>query len=232
MSKAAAIFLAAEIINHPDTILGLATGSTPIGTYEELVRLYQAGILDFSKVRTFNLDEYLGLSPENEQSYRYFMNEHLFSHVNIPMENTHVPSGDEKEAEHSGEIYEQQMKEAGPISIQVLGLGHDGHIGFNEPADAFAKTTAPIALEESTIDANQRFFASREEVPKMAISMGIGTIMRAKKILLLVNGKEKAKILREVLEGPVTPSCPASILQFHPDCTLICDEEAASLLRK
>jgi len=230
MSKTAATLFAAEILENPNTILGLATGSTPIGLYRELVAMYEKGRLDFSQVRTFNLDEYKGLQPEHNQSYHYFMNANLFSHINIRQENIHVPDGNGCEEEDAGETYEELIKKTGQIQIQLLGLGENGHIGFNEPADAFTKTTGEIELTDSTIEANKRFFEKKEDVPRKAISMGIGTIMHAQKIVLLVNGKKKARILKEVIEGPVTPKVPGSILQFHPHVTVICDADAAQYL--
>ena len=217
MSKAAATLFAAE------TILGMATGSTPVGLYKELVKMYEAGDLDFSQVTTFNLDEYIGLAPEHDQSYHYFMNDNLFDHVNINKENVHVPDGVGFEAGESGKAYEELMAKTGQVEIQLLGLGCNGHIGFNEPADEFTKVTGEIDLTDSTIEANKRFFEKKED-------MGIGTIMRAKKIVLLVNGENKAEILKEVVNGPVTPKVPGSILQFHPHVTVICDEEAAKYL--
>ena len=230
MSKAAATLFAAEIMENPKTILGLATGSTPVGLYKELVKMYEAGDLDFSQITTFNLDEYVGLAPENDQSYHYFMNDHLFDHVNINKENVHVPDGVGFEAGEAGKAYEELMAKTGQVEIQLLGLGCNGHIGFNEPADEFTKVTGEIDLTDSTIEANKRFFEKKEDVPRKAVSMGIGTIMRAKKIVLLVNGENKAEILKEVVNGPVTPKVPGSILQFHPHVTVICDEEAAKYL--
>ncbi|MDD3404184.1 MAG: glucosamine-6-phosphate deaminase [Hespellia sp.] len=230
MSRTAAMLFAAEIMEHETTTLGLATGSTPIGFYRELVKLYRQGKLDFSGVSTFNLDEYVGLSPEHEQSYHYFMKEQLFEHVNIRPENIHVPEGTLDLKQDAGAIYEEQIRSAGKIRIQLLGLGENGHIGFNEPADEFTKTTGKILLTNSTIEANKRFFECREDVPKEAVSMGIGTIMRAEKIVLLVNGKKKAKILKEVTEGAVTARVPGSILQFHPNVIVIADEEAGEYL--
>lgn len=230
MSKAAATLFAAEIMENPKTILGLATGSTPVGMYQELIRMYESGDLDFSKVTTFNLDEYVGLAPEHEQSYHYFMNDKLFDHVNINKANVHVPDGVGVEAGEAGKAYEELMERTGQVQIQLLGLGCNGHIGFNEPAEEFTKATGEIDLTDSTIEANKRFFEKKEDVPKKAVSMGIGTIMKAKKIVLLVNGEKKAKILKEVVDGPVTPQVPGSILQFHPHVTVICDEEAAKYL--
>ena len=230
MSRKAANIISAQIIMKPDCVLGLATGSTPIGTYDQLIDWYKKGDLDFSQVTTFNLDEYIGLAPEHDQSYHYFMNDNLFNHVNINKENVHVPDGVGFEAGEAGKAYEELMAKTGQVEIQLLGLGCNGHIGFNEPADEFTKVTGEIDLTDSTIEANKRFFEKKEDVPRKAVSMGIGTIMRAKKIVLLVNGENKAEILKEVVNGPVTPKVPGSILQFHPHVTVICDEEAAKYL--
>ncbi len=228
MSRTAAMILAAQIQLKPDCVLGLATGSTPVGTYEELVRQYRAGHLDFSRVRSANLDEYRGLTRDNDQSYYYFMQQHLFEHVNINPENTFIPDGSRQDADAECARYETILEQLGGVDLQILGLGHNGHIGFNEPADAFAKATHCVDLTRSTIEANRRFFEKEEDVPRQAYSMGIGTIMRARKILLLVSGSEKAAILHEAVAGPVTPRVPASILQFHPDVTVIADEAALS----
>jgi len=230
MSRMAANVIAAQIIMKPECVLGLATGSTPIGTYKELVGKYEAGELDFSKVTSINLDEYRGLSPENDQSYRYFMNDNLFQHVNIRKECTYVPDGLEPDAEKACQTYDEIIKKAGGIDLQLLGMGHNGHIGFNEPSDEFVKNTNCVDLTQSTIDANARFFASIDEVPKQAYTMGIGTIMNAKKVLVVVSGKGKAQIVKDAFFGPVTPKVPASILQLHPDVVLIGDEEALSLI--
>lgn len=228
MSRAAARILAAQVQLKPDCVLGLATGSTPIGTYEELVRQYQAGWLDFSEVKSANLDEYRGLTRDNDQSYYYFMRQNLFRHINIKPENTHIPDGSQSDASAECTRYEHVLTQLGGVDLQILGLGHNGHIGFNEPADSFAQTTHCVDLTRSTIEANQRFFAREEDVPRQAYTMGIGTIMRARKILLLVSGGAKADILYASLRGPVTPQVPASILQFHPDVTVIADEAALS----
>ena len=230
MSRKAANIISAQVILKPDSVLGLATGSSPIGTYEQLVKWYEKGDLDFADVTTVNLDEYYGMKPENDQSYHYFMNDNLFNHVNINKENVHVPDGVGFEVGEAGKAYEELMAKTGQVEIQLLGLGCNGHIGFNEPADEFTKVTGEIDLTDSTIEANKRFFEKKEDVPRKAVSMGIGTIMRAKKIVLLVNGENKAEILKEVVNGPVTPKVPGSILQFHPHVTVICDEEAAKYL--
>lgn len=224
----AAEYIARQIRTKPDCVLGLATGSTPIGTYQNLVRFYQEGSLNFSQVKIFNLDEYKGLSGNNAQSYRYFMQEHLFRHVNIKPENTFIPDGTQTDADAECRRYEETIASLGGIDLQLLGLGHNGHIGFNEPSDSFAKATHCVDLAPSTINANKRFFEREEDVPRQAYTMGIGTIMSARKIILLVCGPDKADILRRALYGPVTPRLPASILQFHPDVTVIADEAALS----
>ena len=228
LSKKAAMIIAAEITQREHPVLGLATGSTPIGAYQVLRELYREGRLDFSAVGTVNLDEYRGLSPEDSHSYRYFMNQELFHHINIDMEKTKVPNGLLTDANKACAEYEEHIRKLGGIHLQILGLGHDGHIGFNEPGDFFPNETHCVKLTEETIEANQRFFSSKEEVPKEAYTMGIGTIMKAKKILLMVSGKDKADILQKVLEGPVTPLIPASILQFHPHVHVLADEAALS----
>ena len=230
MSRIAANFISAQIVLKPDCVLGLATGSSPTGTYGELIKRYQSGDLDFSKVTSVNLDEYKGLSPENDQSYRYFMNTNLFNHVNIDKSHTYVPNGLEPDAEKACADYDAVIENCGGIGLQLLGLGNNGHIGFNEPADAFAKGTHCVDLTPSTIEANARFFSSMDEVPKQAYTMGIQSIMKAKKILVIVSGKAKAGIVKEAFTGPVTPKVPASVLQLHPDVTVITDKEAASLL--
>lgn len=230
MSRAAANIIAAQVILKPDCVLGLATGSTPIGTYDELIRRYEKGDLDFSQVTSVNLDEYKGLPGDNDQSYRYFMDTHLFNHVNIRRDHTFVPNGLEPDSEKACADYNKIIADAGGVDLQLLGLGHNGHIGFNEPADAFAKETHCVDLTQSTIDANARFFASSEEVPKQAYTMGIQTIMRARKIVVVVNGKGKAEIVKKAFFGPITPQVPASVLQLHGDVTIVGDEEALSLL--
>lgn len=231
MSRMAASILAAQIQQKPDCVLGLATGSTPIGMYDELVRQYQDGTLDFSLVKSVNLDEYKGLTREDEQSYSYFMNQHLFGRVNIHPENTYLPDGTQTDAGAECTRYEEVISRLGGVDLQVLGIGRNGHIGFNEPADSFARATHCVELTPSTIDANKRFFEKEEDVPRQAYTMGIGTIMRARRILLLASGADKAEALRGALYGPVTPRLPASILQFHPDVTVIADEAAFSAVR-
>lgn len=225
MSRRAADLIAAQVSEKPDCVLGLATGSTPEGTYAKLISCYEKGKVDFSLVRTVNLDEYEGLSPESPQSYRYFMDKHLFEHINIDPANTHIPNGLSDEAEEC-KRYEELISSLGGIDLQLLGLGHNGHIGFNEPAEEFVRHTHPVELSESTIRANSRLFQSREEMPRRAVTMGIGTIMQAKRILLIVSGKSKREALLRTLSGPVRPDFPASVLQLHRDVTVIADEEA------
>ena len=226
MSRKAANIISAQVIMKPNCVLGLATGSTPIGTYDQLVEWYNKGDLDFSEVTTVNLDEYKGLSRTNDQSYYYFMHQPLFDRVNIDPERTNVPNGMEPDAEKECGRYEELIRSLGGVDLQLLGLGHNGHIGFNEPGEAFEKETHCVDLTESTIEANKRFFASADDVPKQAYTMGIKTIMQAKKILIVVNGENKADIVERAFFGPVTPEVPASILQLHNDVTLVGDEAA------
>ena len=228
MSRKAANILSAQVILKPDSVLGLATGSTPIGMYDQLVEWYKKGDLDFSKVKTVNLDEYKGLTHDNDQSYYYFMHEHLFDRMNIDPANTNVPDGTEEDPEKECARYEKLIESMGGVDIQLLGIRHNGHIGFNEPDSTFAKTTHCVDLAESTVEANKRFFASVDDVPRQAYTMGIGTIMKAKKILLIVNGESKADAVAKAFFGPVTPEVPASILQFHSDVVVIGDSAALS----
>ena len=228
MSKKAANIIASQVVLKPDCVLGLATGSTPIGAYKNLVEKYEQGDLDFSQVTTVNLDEYKGLPRENDQSYYYFMHDNLFDHVNVKPENTHLPDGTKEDANEECARYEELIRTLGGQDLQLLGLGHNGHIGFNEPDAIFEKATHCVDLQESTIEANKRFFASADDVPKQAYTMGIGTIMQAKKILVVVSGEDKADTVAKAFFGPVTPEVPASILQFHKDVILVADEAALS----
>ena len=216
LSRKAASIIASQVLMKPDCVLGLATGSTPIGTYKQLIEWYNKGDLDFSSVKSVNLDEYRGLTRDNDQSYYYFMYNNLFKHININMDCTNVPDGTQSDSDKECSRYEDVIKSLGGIDLQLLGLGHNGHIGFNEPDEEFAKTTHCVDLTQSTID----------EVPKQAYTMGIGTIMKAKKILLVVSGSDKAQILHDVLCGPVTPHVPASVLQLHNDVIVVADEAA------
>ncbi len=220
MSVLAARIMEAQVLLKPNCVLGLATGSSPIGAYRELVKSYQKGLLDFSEVRTVNLDEYCGLSPENPNSYRHFMDENLFDKINIKKENTFLPNGMAQDTEQESVRYEALVTSLGGADLQLLGIGRNGHIGFNEPCDHFPKDTHPVALTQSTIEANSRLFERKEDVPSKAITMGVGTIMKADKILLIA-GKEKKEIIKEALFGKVTPQVPASVLQLHKDVTVI-----------
>ena len=230
MSRIAANVLSAQVTMKPDCVLGLATGSTPIGTYKVLIDRCAKGDLDFSQVKSINLDEYVGLSGEHDQSYRYFMNHNLFDHINIDKANTNVPNGLAEDLDADCARYNEIINTLGPIDVQVLGMGHNGHIGFNEPSDVFELETHKVELAQTTIDANARFFANADDVPRQALTMGIKTIMQAKKVLVVANGKGKAEIVKKAFTGPVTPQVPASILQMHPDVVVVLDEEAASLL--
>lgn len=230
MSRKAANIISAQLIEKTDCVLGLATGSSPIGTYKKLVERYEKGDLDFSQVKTVNLDEYKGLSGDHVQSYRYFMNDNLFNHVNIKMENTNVPNGLVEDDVAECARYNKVIEDLGGIDLQLLGLGHNGHIGFNEPDDHFEKTTHCVKLTESTINANSRLFDNKDEVPRYAYTMGIQSIMNAKKIVIVVSGTDKAEIVKKAFFGPVTPEVPASILQMHPDVSLVGDEAAFSLI--
>ena len=230
MSRKAANIISAQIIMKPNCVLGLATGSTPIGTYEQLVEWYHKGDLDFSKVTSVNLDEYRGLEKSNDQSYDYFMHEHLFDKVNIHPENVNLPVGMAEDAEKECKRYEELIRSLGGVDLQLLGLGHNGHIGFNEPGAAFEKETHCVNLTERTIEANKRFFASADDVPKQAFTMGIKTIMQAKKILVIASGEDKAEILKEAFFGPVTPAVPASILQLHNNVIVVGDQAVLSKL--
>ncbi len=230
MSRAAANIISAQVIIKPNCVLGLATGSTPIGTYDQLIEWYKKGDIDFSEVTSVNLDEYKGLSPENDQSYRYFMNNHLFNHVNINKNKTFVPNGQEPDSAKACAEYNQIIADCGGIDLQLLGLGNNGHIGFNEPDSSFAKETHCVSLTQSTIDANARFFASMDEVPKEAYTMGIGNIMQAKKIVVVVSGAGKADIVKQAFFGPITPEVPASILQLHGDVVIVGDEDALAAI--
>ena len=230
MSAIAAGIIGGQVLLKPNCVLGLATGSSPIGAYKDLVKSYEDGILDFSEVRTVNLDEYCGLDDTNPNSYRYFMNDHLFDHVNIDKANTHVPNGHADDLEEEAVRYESFIQSLGGIDLQLLGIGNNGHIGFNEPGDCFAKETHPVRLTENTIAANARFFSSVEEVPKYAISTGIKNIMQAKRILLIASGSAKAEALFSTICGPITPAVPASILQLHENVTIVADEAALALV--
>lgn len=230
LSRRAANIIVAQVIMKPDCVLGLATGSSPIGTYGQLIEWYKKGDLDFSKVSSINLDEYKGLDPENDQSYRYFMNTNFFNHVNIDKANTFVPNGLEPDSDKACKEYDEIIEKSGGVDLQLLGLGHNGHIGFNEPSDVFPCGTHCVDLTPSTIDANKRFFASEADVPRQAYTMGIRSIMLAKKIVVVISGEDKSEILKKVVCGPITPEVPASVLQLHPDVVIVADEAALSKL--
>lgn len=232
MSCKAANIIADEIRQKPDLVLGLATGDTPLGTYRQLARMHREERLDFSKVITFNLDEYCGLSHQDPNSYHYYMYENFFNHINIKPENIHIPDGNAEDIEAFCKKYDREIAGCGGIDLQLLGIGQNGHIGFNEPGDELLTATHLTYLTEDTIKANSRFFNSVEEVPKKAITMGLGTIIQARKIILLASGRNKARIMAELLgEDAVSTKNPASFLLLHKDVTVIIDEEAASIYR-
>lgn len=222
--------ISAQVILKPDCVLGLATGSSPVGAYQQLIQWCKKGDLDFSKVRTVNLDEYVGLGEDHDQSYVSFMRSNLFDHINIERSNTHLPNGLDLDAAHQCKQYDDLIHSLGGVDLQLLGIGHNGHIGFNEPCDEFVKGTHCVDLTQNTIDANARFFESEDQVPRKAYTMGILDIMQAKRVVMIVTGKSKAQILKDAFWGPVTPKVPASIMQLHPDFTLVADEDALSLV--
>ena len=230
LSRTAATIIAGVILSKPDCILGLATGSSPVGTYDQLAAMYEEGILDFSHVKSVNLDEYVGLDGSNDQSYRYFMQTNFFDHINIKPENTNVPNGLAEDPDAECIRYNKVIADLGGVDLQVLGMGPNGHIGFNEPEEAFELETHVVNLTENTIEANARFFASKDEVPRKAITMGIKSIMQARHILVVVSGADKADIVKAAFTGPVTPKVPASILQMHPNVSLVGDAAALSKL--
>lgn len=231
LSKKAAQIVGSQMILNPKSILGLATGSTPIGMYKNLIKMYEEGLIDFSKTTTFNLDEYYQLPINNDQSYHYFMDENLFNHININRENIHIPNGMADDIDAECVLYDKMIDDNG-IDIQILGIGNNAHIGFNEPTINFNKGTHIVTLDESTREANARFFNSLDEVPTKAITMGTGSIFKSKKILLLASGANKAEAIYNTVHGKVTPEVPSSILQFHKDVIIILDKEAASLLNE
>lgn len=227
---AAGNYMCGQVLQKPDSVLGLATGSTPLKPYGQMIGLYKKGVVDFSSVTTFNLDEYVNLDIKDKNSYHSFMHENLFDHINIPEESINFLNGNAEDLEQECKDYEQKIKNAGGIDIQLLGIGSNGHIAFNEPADCFQRWSHVVTLKESTVQDNSRFFNSIEEVPTQAVTMGIGSIMQAKKILIIALGTNKAKAIKQLIDGNVTPMCPASVLQFHTDVTLMLDKAAASLL--
>ncbi len=232
VGQAAAMLIGAQIIHKPDSVLGLATGSTPIPTYKALVDMYNAGLLDFSRTVSFNLDEYVGIDPQHPCSYHAFMQENLFGHINISPENTHIPDGNAADLDAAAYAYDEAILAAGGIDLQLLGIGHNAHIGFNEPDEQFVYGCHKVGLSESTIEANKRFFDSADDVPRYAVSLGIGSIMQARRVLLLATGADKAEAVRRALEENVSPLWQASILRTHPDVIFMLDEAAASKLTK
>ena len=232
LSRKAANIISAQVILFPRSVLGLATGSTPLGIYRQLIDWYRKGDVDFSEATSVNLDEYCGLPPENPQSYHYYMKENFFRHINIRPEKTFVPNGLAEDIDKECGRYDRLITDLGGIDLQLLGLGNTGHIGFNEPGESFDKMTHQVALKQKTIDDNSRFFDCIEDVPRYAVTMGIKAIMQAKKILLVVSGANKSEILAKALYGPVTPEIPASILQLHPNVTVVADGEAIKAVRE
>ncbi|MTI47116.1 glucosamine-6-phosphate deaminase [Sporosalibacterium faouarense] len=230
MSKIASRMIETEIKKNPRAILGLATGSTPVGAYKKLIDAYKKG-LDFSKVTVFNLDEYYGLAPSHEQSYAYFMRENLFNHINIDISKTYIPDGMTKNPKIECRKYDQLVRESGGIDLQLLGIGENGHIGFNEPSEELQIDTHLVELTHTTVSANSRFFESVDDVPRQAITMGLGSIMKADKIILLASGENKSKIIAKTIEGKVSTSTPSSLLQLHPKVTLIIDQEISNYLK-
>ncbi|MCI7730080.1 glucosamine-6-phosphate deaminase [Enorma burkinafasonensis] len=231
MSRKVANLIAAQVILKPTTILGLATGTTPIGTYQQLIKAYENGDLDFSQVRTYNLDEYRGLTHDDPQSYHFFMNDQLFNHINIDPANVHVPDGSNPDADAACSEYDRMVEEAGYCDLQLLGIGRNGHIGFNEPDEVFSKGTHCVDLTQSTIEANARLFEREEDVPRQAYTMGTQTIMNARMVVVAANGENKAQAVHDMCFGPITPQCPASILQLHPNVVVVADEEALALCK-
>lgn len=232
VGQAAATLIAAQLLRKPDSILGLATGSSPIPTYQALIALHQAGVLDFSKAISFNLDEYVGIDPDHVCSYHRFMQDNLFNHVNINPANVHIPDGNAENLQAAAKAYDAAILDAGGIDLQLLGIGRNGHIGFNEPDDHFVYGCHEVQLSQSTIEANTRFFASEAEVPRSAVSLGIGSIMQARQVLLIATGADKAEAIRQAVEGDVSPLWQASVLRTHPNVVFLLDESAASLLTR
>lgn len=231
MSRKAANIISAQVILKPNCVLGLATGDSPIGTYDQLIDWYKKGDVDFSQVSTYNLDEYFGIADDDPQSYHYFMNKHFFDHINIDPKNVHVPAGSNTDVDEVCASFDKMVADAGFCDLQLLGIGRNGHIGFNEPDDVFSKGTHCVNLTESTIEANSRLFEREEDVPRRAYTMGVQTIMNARSILVVANGEKKAHAVHDMCFGPVTPQCPASILQLHTNVTIVADDEALALCK-
>lgn len=232
MSKKAALMVASQITLKPNSNLGLATGGTPLAMYDKLIEMYREDEIDFSEVQSFNLDEYCGLKADHPNSYHYYMNDNFFKEINIKKENINIPNGDAEDFNKECRSYEESIKKAGGIDLQILGIGSNGHIGFNEPAESLNVATEVVDLTEETIEANSRYFESKEEVPKKAISMGMATILKAERIVLLASGKNKAEAIKKTISGKISTQEPASLLQTHPQTTIILDREAASLINQ
>lgn len=230
LSLKAATFVASQIILKPDSVLGLATGATPLGMYRQLVTMYEKGLVDFKEVTTFNLDEYLGLDEKDPQSYSYYMHYNFFQHVNIEPQKRHIPRGQAENRERTCREYDEAMDGAGGIDLQILGVGLNGHIGFNEPDCKLQTATHVVQLTQDTIKANSRYFECLEQVPRQAISMGMASIMQARKVLLLASGASKKEVIQQAVGGEITTECPVTLLQLHPDVTIMVDKEAAPLL--
>lgn len=230
VNKVGASIISNVVVAKPNAVLGLATGGTPVGIYKQLVEANKEGLLSFNDVTTYNLDEYVGIAGEHDQSYRYYMNENLFNHIDIDKQRTHVPNGEAADLELECSRYDAAIEAAGQLDIQLLGLGHNGHIGFNEPDDHQIGGTHVVELAQETRQANARYFASMDEVPSKAITMGVATILKAKTVLLVVKGQDKADIVKQALQGPITTQCPASLLQLHPNLIVLLDQAAGSKL--
>ncbi|WP_239618517.1 glucosamine-6-phosphate deaminase [Cohnella mopanensis] len=230
LNEAAANIIVGQIQTTPRAVLGLATGGTPVGIYKQIVRDFQRGMFSFRNVTTFNLDEYVNLAIDHPESYHTYMNNHLFDHIDLPASQCHIPDGNAVDTAEECRRYDESIELAGQIDLQLLGLGHNGHIGFNEPAHALIKSTHVVDLAAETLEANARFFDSIDDVPKQALTMGVGTILKAKKILLVVKGADKADIVQRSLQGPITTDVPASLLQTHPNLIVLLDSAAAGKL--
>ena len=230
LNTTGAELIASLLQSKPKAVLGLATGSSPVGIYNELIDMYNRGLVSFASASSFNLDEYVGLPVNHPESYRSFMNEKLFNHVDIKLENTHVPDGNAPDLDAECAHYEQLLNDHGPVDLQLLGIGHNGHIGFNEPGASLTGRTHVVNLKEETLKANARFFPSIEDVPKQAITMGVASILKAKQIVLIARGEDKAEIIRTALTGPITTECPASLLQCHPNVTVLLDRGAGRFM--
>jgi len=230
LNEAGATIITGLVQTNPRAVLGLATGSTPIGIYQEIVKAYQRGLVSFKEAKSFNLDEYVNLPSDHPESYHVYMKKNLFDHIDLPAASAHIPNGNASDVEAEGAAYDKRIEDAGRIDLQILGIGHNGHIGFNEPSDELIRGTHLVELAQKTREANARFFDSIDDVPKQALTMGVGTILQAKTVMLVVRGADKAEIVKRALTGPITTDCPASLLQTHPNLIVLLDQEAARLL--